>query len=75
MLIFFTNNQFIIIFTYRNQTERGCDNVTDKRRRNMTGLQQSNVARVEQGRYNVGLDILQSIADALNADVKIVQRK
>ena len=39
-----------------------------------TGLKQSNVARVEQGRYNVGLDILQSIADALNADVVIKPR-
>ena len=41
----------------------------------MAGLQRSNVARVEQGRYNVGLDILQAIADALNADVIIKPRQ
>ena len=39
-----------------------------------TGIFRSHIARVELGKYNFGYDTLQSIADALNADIRIVRR-
>ena len=37
------------------------------------GIDASNLSRIEQGRYSVGLDILAKIANALNARVEIVE--
>lgn len=37
----------------------------------MTGLDNSNIGKIEKGRYNVGIDILGKIADALGAEFKI----
>lgn len=39
------------------------------------GLAQSHIARIEAGRYSVGFDTLQAIADALDADICIVPRQ
>lgn len=39
------------------------------------GIDASNLSRIEQGRYSVGLDILAKIANALNARVEIVEKK
>lgn len=36
-----------------------------------TGFNPSNIARIELGRYSVGLDVLQKIAEALDAYVEI----
>ena len=41
----------------------------------LTGYNPSNIARIELGRYSVGLDVLQSIADKLDADVNIQERE
>lgn len=38
------------------------------------GLPRSSVARVESGEFSTGFDLLQSIADALAADIKVVPR-
>ena len=40
-----------------------------------TGVQRNHISRIEQGRYSVGFDTLQSIADALDADIRIVPRQ
>ena len=37
-----------------------------------TGLQQAHIARIETGRYSVGLDTLALIATALDARVDII---
>lgn len=36
------------------------------------GLQRSNVARIEGGKYNVGLDILAAIAAVLQSNIEII---
>lgn len=41
----------------------------------VTGLLRNHISRIEQGRYSVGFDTLQSIADALDADIRIVPRQ
>lgn len=38
------------------------------------GLPRSSVARVESGKFSTGFDLLQSIADALDADIEVVPR-
>ena len=40
-----------------------------------TGVQRNHISRIEQGRYSVGFDTLQAIADALDADIRIVPRQ
>ena len=37
----------------------------------MTGLDNSNIGKIEKGKYNVGIDILGRIADALGVEIKI----
>lgn len=39
------------------------------------GIDASNLSRIEQGHYSVGLDILAKIANALNARVEIVEKE
>lgn len=41
----------------------------------VTGVQRNHISRIEQGRYSVGFDTLQAIADALDADIRIVPRQ
>ncbi|MBR4840723.1 MAG: helix-turn-helix transcriptional regulator [Paludibacteraceae bacterium] len=38
------------------------------------GIDASNLSRIEQGHYSVGLDILAKIANALNAQINIVEK-
>jgi len=40
----------------------------------ITGLQRSNISRIENGMYSTGIDILGKIADALNCDIDLVER-
>ena len=40
-----------------------------------TGVQRNHISRIEQGRYSVGFDTLKAIADALDADIRIVPRQ
>ena len=39
------------------------------------GLSQPHIVRIEQGRYSVGLDILQAIAKALGCTVDMVEQQ
>ena len=41
----------------------------------ITGNQRNHISRIESGKYSVGFDTLQTIADALDADIRIVPRK
>lgn len=47
--------------TYRELAERA-------------GLSYSNINKIIKGKYSVGLDVLQKMADALGADVTITKR-
>ena len=38
-------------------------------------IMRPHIARVELGKYNFGFDTLQAIADALDADIRIVPRQ
>lgn len=38
-------------------------------------IQRNHISRIEAGRYSVGFDTLQTIAEALDADIRIVPRK
>ena len=40
-----------------------------------TAILRPHIARVELGKYNFGFDTLQAIADALDADIRIVPRQ
>lgn len=57
------------IAAIRNDMGLTQQDVADK-----TGILRPHIARVEQGKYNFGFDTLQTIADALNADIRIVKR-
>ena len=52
------------------RTERG---LTQTTRAEKAGLNQSNIWRIENGKYSVGIDILAKIAEALEAKVDIVK--
>ena len=41
---------------------------------NKSGVTRTNIAKIEGGKYSVGFDVLQRVAEALDADVKIVKR-
>jgi transcriptional regulator with XRE-family HTH domain len=38
-------------------------------------MQRYHISRIEAGRYSVGFDTIQTIAEALDADIRIVPRK
>lgn len=40
----------------------------------MTGLDNSNIGKIERGRYNVSIDILQRICDALDVKLDIIEK-
>lgn len=54
----------------RRQRGMTQQNVSDK-----TAIRRPHVTRVELGKYNFGFDTLQAIADALDADIRIVPRQ
>ena len=54
------------------RTERGISQVELAEK---AGLSQPHIVRIEQGRYSVGLDILQAIAKALGCTVDMVVRR
>lgn len=39
-----------------------------------TGIQQCHIARIEAGRYSVGLDVLQRIADVFGMNVDFMKK-
>jgi len=40
----------------------------------ITGNQRNHISRIESGKYSVGFDTLQTIAEALDADIRIVPK-
>lgn len=40
----------------------------------MTRLDNSNIGKIERGRYNVGIDILGRIADALGVSIELIDK-
>lgn len=40
----------------------------------LTGLDHSNIGKIEKGRYNVGIDILGKIADALDVEITLIDK-
>lgn len=60
----------IDIATLRTQKGMTQQQVADK-----AELQRNHLSRIEQGKYSVGFDTLQAIADALDADIRIVPRQ
>ena len=49
--------------------------MTQQQVSNATAILRPHITRIEQGRYSVGFDTLQAIADALDADIRIVPRR
>lgn len=47
-------------------------NLTQQDIADKTGLQRNHVSRIEQGRYSVGFDTLQAIAEALGGTIDII---
>ena len=48
--------------------------MTQQQVADMAGIKRPHVARVEKGKYNFGFDTLQTIAETLDADIRIVPR-
>ena len=57
------------IATLRTQKGMTQQDIADR-----TGQQRNHISRIEAGKHSVGFDTLQSIADALDADIRIVPR-
>ena len=61
----------------------GTDIADLRKRRGMTQqqvadiaqMQRNHISRIEAGRHSVGFDTLQAIAEALDADIRIVPRQ
>ena len=77
----------IYLFTNMNKEQQrqriGTDLSELRKQRGMTQqqvadiaqMQRNHISRIEAGRYSVGFDTLQTIAEALDADIRIVPRK
>ena len=53
---------------------RKAKGMTQQQVADATGVQRNHISRIEAGRYSVGFDTLQTIAEALDADIRIVPR-
>lgn len=40
----------------------------------IAGLDRTNVSKIENGRYNISIDLLSKVVSALNADIDFVKR-
>lgn len=40
----------------------------------MAGIDRTNVSKMENGRYNISIDLLSKVAYALNTDIDLVKR-
>lgn len=50
-------------------------NMTQDQLAELTGLERPHITRIEAGRYSVGFDTLQAIAQALGCTVDMVRRE
>ena len=53
---------------------RARSNLTQQQLSDKSRVTRANIAKIEGGKYSVGFDVLQRVAKALDADVKIVKR-
>jgi len=53
---------------------RKAKGLTQEQLAEKTGFTQSNIWRVETGKYSVGIDILAKLAEALDASVEIIKK-
>lgn len=51
---------------------RGIRNITQVELAEITGLKQSNISRIEQGKYATTLDVLYKIANAMNCEIDFI---
>ena len=54
---------------------RKAKGMTQQQVADIAQMQRNHISRIEAGRYSVGFDTLQTIANALDADIRIVPRK
>lgn len=47
--------------------------ITQMQLAEMTGYGQSNICKIERGRYNASIDIIQKVCDALGARIEVVE--
>lgn len=53
---------------------RKAKGMTQQQVADVAQMQRNHISRIEAGRYSVGFDTLQTIAEALDADIRIVPR-
>lgn len=51
---------------------RKAQGITQQDLADRTGIQRNHISRIEQGRYSVGFDTLQAIAEALGGTIDII---
>ena len=51
---------------------RKAQGITQQDLADRTGIQRNHISRIEQGRYSVGFDTLQLIAEAMGGNVEII---
>ena len=51
---------------------RKAQGITQQDLADRTGIQRNHISRIEQGRYSVGFDTLQLIAEAMGGNVDII---
>ena len=51
---------------------RKAQEITQQDLADRTGIQRNHISRIEQGRYSVGFDTLQLIAEAMGGNVEII---
>lgn len=49
--------------------------LTTRQLADMCGINFSNIGKIERGAYNVSIDILSKVCDALGADIKIIEKE
>lgn len=53
---------------------RKSKNLTQEGVSELTGLNRANISKIERGKYNVSVDILSKITDALDSRIEIVKK-
>jgi len=68
-----TNNEPRHVIGRRVAQLRNEAGMTQAKLAELTGMRQAHIARIEAGRYSVGIDILAKIANALDCTVDIIK--
>lgn len=54
---------------------RNKQGITTRQLADMCGVAYANISKIENGRYNVSIDILSKVCDALGARIKIIENE